>query len=194
MEGGGPQHLLWGLKSHPGECLSAFDFTGNLEHVTMRGKNPPFLPDFSCHFPRETPNRSRKQPQPSRVFLGQESRRTKVSRVFRIFVPNFAPNFAPNFPLIFQGLSCFVSWETETRKKFTKNPRHFSMQNSQGANTKKIFTTFFWRAGKVKFSEYKVAYGVASRGGGTPNLRGGEMNPKTVTVMPGVPHSDAQSA
>ena len=34
------------------------------------------------------------------------------------------------------------------QKKFTKNPRHFSMQNSQ-ANTKKIFTTFFWRAGKI---------------------------------------------
>ena len=35
------------------------------------------------------------------------------------------------------------------RKKFTKNPRHFSMQNSQ-ATTKKIFTNFFWRAGKVR--------------------------------------------
>ena len=34
------------------------------------------------------------------------------------------------------------------QKKFTKNPRHFSMQNSQ-ANTEKIFTEFFWRAGKV---------------------------------------------
>ena len=28
--------------------------------------------------------------------LGQESCRTKVSRIFRNFVPNFAPNFAPN--------------------------------------------------------------------------------------------------
>ena len=36
------------------------------------------------------------------------------------------------------------------QKKFTKNPRHFSMQNSQ-ANTKKIFTKFFRRAGKVTF-------------------------------------------
>ena len=34
------------------------------------------------------------------------------------------------------------------QKKFTENPRHFSMENSQ-ANTKKIFTKFFWRAGKV---------------------------------------------
>ena len=36
------------------------------------------------------------------------------------------------------------------QKKFTKNPRHFSMQNSQ-ANTKKIFTKCFWRGGKVNF-------------------------------------------
>ena len=30
--------------------------------------------------------------------LGQKSCRTKVSRIFRIFVPNFVPDFAPNFP------------------------------------------------------------------------------------------------
>ena len=35
------------------------------------------------------------------------------------------------------------------QKKFTKNPRHFSMQNSQ-ANTKKILTKMFWRGGNVK--------------------------------------------
>ena len=34
------------------------------------------------------------------------------------------------------------------QKKFTKNPRHFPMQNS-GANTKKIFTKHFWRGGRV---------------------------------------------
>ena len=34
------------------------------------------------------------------------------------------------------------------QKKFTKNPRRFSMQNSQ-ANTKKIFTNIFWRAGTL---------------------------------------------
>ena len=39
----------------------------------------------------------------------------------------------------------------EDQKKITKNPLHFSMQNSQ-ANTKKIFTKFFWRGGKVTFS------------------------------------------
>ena len=34
------------------------------------------------------------------------------------------------------------------QKKFTKNPRHFSMQNSQ-ANSKKKSTKCFWRAVKV---------------------------------------------
>ena len=35
----------------------------------------------------------------ARIFR-PESCRTKVSRIFRFFVPNFAPNFAPNFPRI----------------------------------------------------------------------------------------------
>ena len=84
--------------------------------------------------------------------LGQESRRTKVSRIFRIFVPNFqfcpefCSEFFPNFSRTFRA-----SFRERRRpEKFTKNPRHFSMQNSQ-ANTKKIFTKFFWRAGKVRF-------------------------------------------
>ena len=41
---------------------------------------------------------------------------------------------------------CFVG--NGDQKKFTQNPRHFSMQHSQ-ANTKKIiFTKCFWRAGE----------------------------------------------
>ena len=80
--------------------------------------------------------------------LGQKSCRTKVSRIFRIFVPNFAPNF----PRIFRGLFVlrFVGDDGD-QKKFTKNPHHFSMPNSQ-ANTKKIFTKCFWRAGRVRKS------------------------------------------
>ena len=42
------------------------------------------------------------------------------------------------FPEFFEDFSCFVSWETETRKKFTKNPHHFSMQNSQAKTKKNI--------------------------------------------------------
>ena len=80
--------------------------------------------------------------------LGQKSCRTKVSQIFRIFVPNFAPNFAPNFSRIFRRVFVLRFVGDGEQKKFTKNPRHFSMQNSQ-ANTKKIFTEFFWRAGKV---------------------------------------------
>ena len=81
------------------------------------------------------------------VLLGQESCRTKVSRIFRIFVPNFAPNFAPNFPRIFDDFSHFVSWETETRKNSPKIPAIFQCkiprqtpkkysQNSSGEQAK----------------------------------------------------------
>ena len=88
-------------------------------------------------------------------FLGQKSRRTKVPRIYRIFDPNFAPNFSPNFPRIFRGLFVLRFVGNGDQKKFTKNPRHFSMQNSQ-ANTKKIFTKCFWRGGKVmSFREEK---------------------------------------
>ena len=59
--------------------------------------------------------------------FGQKSCRTKVSRIFRIFVPNFAPNFAPNFPRIFRGLFVHRFVGDGDQKKFTKNPRHFSM-------------------------------------------------------------------
>ena len=62
---------------------------------------------------------------PYQLRLGQKSCRTKVSRIFRIFVPNFAPNFAPNFPEFFEDFSCFISWETETRKKSPEIPAIF---------------------------------------------------------------------
>ena len=73
------------------------------------------------------------------IFLGQKSCRTKVPRIFRIFVPNFAPNVAPNFPRIFRGVFVLRFVGNGDQKKFTKNPRLFSIQNSQ-ANTRKIFT------------------------------------------------------
>ena len=84
------------------------------------------------------------------LLLSQKSCRTKVSRIFRIFVPNFAPNFAPNFPRIFRGLFVLRLVGDGDQKKFTKNPRHFSMQNPQ-ANTEKLFTKCFWRGGKVTY-------------------------------------------
>ena len=84
------------------------------------------------------------------VLLGQKSCRTKISRIFRNFVPNFAPNFAPNFPRIFRRVFVLRFVGNGDQKKFTKNPRPFSMQNSQ-ANSKKKSTKVFWRAGKVTF-------------------------------------------
>ena len=67
------------------------------------------------------------------TFLGQKSCRTKVPRIFRIFVPDFAPNFAPNFSRIFRA-----SFQGKQRpEKIHQNPRHFSMQNSQANMRKK---------------------------------------------------------
>ena len=90
---------------------------------------------------------------PSPKSLGQRSGRTKVPRIFRIVVPNFLPNFAPNFPRIFQGVFVLCFQGNGDQEKFTKNPRPFSMQNSQ-ATTKKLFTKCFWRAGKLKIARY----------------------------------------
>ena len=87
--------------------------------------------------------------------LGQKSCRTKVPRIFRIFVPNFAPNFAPDFSRIFPGVIVLHFVGDGDQKKFTKNPRHFSTQNPQ-ANSKKKSTKVFWRAGKVTLLLKKV--------------------------------------
>ena len=81
-------------------------------------------------------------------FVRSEKLQNESSRTFRIFVPNFAPNFAPNFSRIFRGFFVLHFVGDGDQQKFTNNPRHFSMQNSQ-ANTKKILTEFFWRAGKA---------------------------------------------
>ena len=67
--------------------------------------------------------------------LGQKSCRTKVSRMFR----SFGPNFAPHFPRIFRGLFVLRVVETERRKKHQKSQ----------ANSKKKSTKSFWRAGNV---------------------------------------------
>ena len=115
---------------------------------TARGSLRPFFP-LQKGKPRTFPNPLSENPlSATHDFLGQRSCRTKVSRSFRIFLPQFCPEFcseiSPNFSRTFRA-----SFRGKRRpEKFTKNPRHFSMQNSQ-ANTKKIFTKSFWRAGKV---------------------------------------------
>ena len=73
--------------------------------------------------------------------LGQKYSRTEISRIFGIFVPDFAQDFAPNFPRNFRGLFVLRLVRDGDQKKFTKNPCHFSMQNSH-TNTKKLFTKF----------------------------------------------------
>ena len=59
--------------------------------------------------------------KPRGYLLGQKRCRTKVSRIFRFFVPNFAPNFAPNFPRIFRGVFVLHFVGDGDQKKFTKN-------------------------------------------------------------------------
>ena len=88
-------------------------------------------------------------------FLGQKSCRTKVARIFRIFVPNFAPNFAPNFPEFFEDFSCFVSWETENRKSSPKITAVFQCKTPRQTR-KKYSQTYSWRAGKVTVSNTKL--------------------------------------
>ena len=81
--------------------------------------------------------------------LGQKSCRTKVPRIFRIFVPDFAPNFAPNFPRIFQGFFVLRFVETGDQNNFTKNPAIFQCKIPRQTR-KKRFTKCFWRAGNVR--------------------------------------------
>ena len=67
---------------------------------------------------------------------------------FSIFRPEFCLEFCSEFPPNFLR-SFHASFCGRRRpEKFTKNPRHFSMQNSQ-ADSKKKFTKCFWRAVKV---------------------------------------------
>ena len=89
--------------------------------------------------------------------LGQKSCRTKVPRIFQIFVPNFAPNF----PWIFEEFSCFLSWETETRKNSPTSPAIFPRVNSQA---KKI-TNILWRVGNVISRKGIARYGGVTRTG-----------------------------
>ena len=59
----------------------------------------------------------------------------------RIFFPNFALNFAPDFPQIFKEFSCFVSWETETRKIHLKSPPFYHCKTPREVR-RKIHKTF----------------------------------------------------
>ena len=69
------------------------------------------------------------EPLALRVFRS-ESCRTQISRIFRIFVPNFLPKFPPNFPRNFQG---FVVLRFRTRRQ--KSPPFFNAK-SPGKNEK----------------------------------------------------------
>ena len=82
-------------------------------------------------------------PDTVKIMLGQKSCRTKVLRIFRIFLPDFLLRIFLEF---FEDFLWSLFPRKRRPQKFTKNPRHFSMPKPQ-ANTKKIFTKVFWRGG-----------------------------------------------
>ena len=87
---------------------------------------------------RETPVRVR-----------SEKFQNESSPNFSNFRPEFCPEFCSEFsPNCSRGVFVLRFVGNGDQKKFTENPRRFSMQNSQ-ANTEKIFTKCFWRAGTV---------------------------------------------
>ena len=86
------------------------------------------------------------------VLVRSESCRTKVPRIFRILVPDFAPDFAPNFPEFYEDFSCFVSWETETRKNSPEIPAIFQCKILRPI--RKNIHKSFCRAGKVSFGGF----------------------------------------
>ena len=89
--------------------------------------------------------------------LGQKSRRTKVSRIYRIFVPNCAPNFAPNFPEFLEEFSCFVSRETESRNKSPNILDVFSMQKPLRKLQEKTHKSFLESGPSNTFTEQPLA-------------------------------------
>ena len=86
-------------------------------------------------------------------FLRSEKLQNESFPNFWNFRPGFFPEFCSEFPPKFSRTFRASFHGRRRPEKFTKNPRHFSMQNSQ-ANTKKKFTKFFWRAGKVRISSW----------------------------------------
>ena len=64
------------------------------------------------------------------------------------FLSEFSPKFLRSFRASFRG-------KRRPQKNLTKNPHHFSKQNSQ-ADTKKIFTKVFWRGGKVRMAFFSL--------------------------------------
>ena len=68
---------------------------------------------------------------------------------FSKFCPEFSPEFCSEFsPNFFEDFSCFVSWETETRKNSPKSPAIFQCKIPR--QTRKNYSQYlFWRAGKV---------------------------------------------
>ena len=108
-------------KCPPKLCQSSAQIRQNL--VSQKGSN------------FEHPSLSKKQKHVRKYHITwprSEKLQTESSPDFSIFFPEFCPEFCSRFsPIFLRSFRALFCGKTETRKKFTKNPCHFSMQNSQ---------------------------------------------------------------
>ena len=81
-------------------------------------------------FPPPPQNRTmRFPPPPLRIpnsVRSVESCRTKIPRIFRIFVPNFAPNFAPNPRIFLRTFRASFRGRRKPEKIHPKSPPFFN--------------------------------------------------------------------
>ena len=105
------------------------------------------LPEFWAERKAQNPDTSLAVTVVFRLEKLQNESSPNFSKFCPEFCPEFCSEFSPNFLRSFRA-----SFRGKRRpEKFTKNPRHFSMQNSQ-ASSKKKSTKVLWRTGKVSFS------------------------------------------
>ena len=84
---------------------------------------------------------------------GENVRSEKLQKESFPNFSNFSSRILPRillriFPEFFEEFSCFVSWETETRKNSPKMPAIFQCKIPR--QTPKIFTKFFWGSRQSK--------------------------------------------
>ena len=84
-----------------------------------------------------------------KVFRSEKLQNESCSRNFRIFGLIFSRIFLRIFPKFSRIVRALFPRKRRPEKIHNKKRRPFSMPNPQ-ANTTKIFTRIFWRAGKVK--------------------------------------------
>ena len=125
-----PHMKMWGFKAKRPES------SAELRHKHCHGVSLPSFYDPDCSgviiqgpFSFRGQQKRRKPLLVSHFWpnsLGQKSCRTKVPEFFE-FLSRLLPRILLRiFPKIFKDCSCFVSWETETRKFHQRSPPFFN--------------------------------------------------------------------